>query len=211
MLFNRKNKIFCVGFNKTGTTSLEQTLINHNYELGNQRQGELLLKDWIVRDFSRIIKLAKSAQAFQDIPFSLPYTFVVMDQNFNDSKFILTIRDSPEIWYESLVRFHSKLWGSCGSKVLTMSDLGKVNYLYPGFAELAARNVFNLTGEDPYEKNKLINTYVNHNQSIIDYFRYRPNDLLVLNLKHEDAYKKFCKFLNIDPIANSFPILNKSD
>jgi len=43
----RKNspKIFCVGFNKTGTTTLEATLKEFGYFMGDQVKGELLIKD----------------------------------------------------------------------------------------------------------------------------------------------------------------------
>jgi hypothetical protein len=70
-----QGKIFCIGRNKTGTTSLEQALRGFGYRLGNQRQGELLLDDWAHRDFRRIVDLARSADAFQDIQFSLRSTY----------------------------------------------------------------------------------------------------------------------------------------
>ena len=96
-----QGKIFCVGRNKTGTTSLEQALRGFNYRLGNQRQGELLLDDWARRDFRRIAQLAASADAFQDTPFSLPFTYQTLDAAFPGSKLILTLRSSPQDWYES--------------------------------------------------------------------------------------------------------------
>ncbi|MEW6132914.1 MAG: sulfotransferase [Pseudomonadota bacterium] len=104
-------KIFCIGRNKTGTTSLAAALRELGVRVGNQKPAELLLKDWAVRDFRRLVAYCHTAQAFQDIPFSLPYTFQAMDMHFPESKFILTVRDSADQWYHSLVKFHKKIWG----------------------------------------------------------------------------------------------------
>jgi len=111
MVFGKKigRKLFCVGFNKTGTTSLELALSSLGFHMGNQARGELLFRDWCNRKFERIIQLATTADAFQDIPFSLPYTFQVMDLSFPDAKFILTVRDDPEQWYQSISTFHAKI------------------------------------------------------------------------------------------------------
>ena len=37
------NKIFCIGFNKTGTTSLERVLRFYGYHLPNQQEQEVEL------------------------------------------------------------------------------------------------------------------------------------------------------------------------
>ena len=93
-----KQKIFCIGLNKTGTTSLEKAMIDLGYLIGDQRQAELLFDDWVKRDFSKLIEYCKTAVFFQDSPFSYPYTYVAIDQAFPNSKFILTIRDDAEQW-----------------------------------------------------------------------------------------------------------------
>ncbi len=90
-----KQKIFCIGRNKTGTTSLHAALIEMGIVVGRQRHAELMIGDWSKRDFRRLISFCRTAQAFQDIPFSLPYTFQALDMAFPRSKFILTVRESP--------------------------------------------------------------------------------------------------------------------
>ena len=111
MSFFRKSKIFCIGQVKTGTTSFESSLKELGFRMGNQPSIELLLKDWGKRNFKPIIEYCRSADAFQDEPFSLPFTFQAPDQAYPKSKFILTIRDSAEQRYQSLTNFHSKLFG----------------------------------------------------------------------------------------------------
>lgn len=127
-----KQKIFCVGFNKTGTTSLKKEMEDLGFAVGNQRKAELLFDDWVKRDFRRLKKYCYTAQFFQDAPFSFPYTFIALDQFFPKSKFILTIRDSSEQWYNSLINFHGKKWGN-GNIPPTAEDLKRAVYIYKGF------------------------------------------------------------------------------
>lgn len=202
-------KVFCVGLNKTGTTSLQKEMELQGYVVGNQRQAELLFDDWVKRDFRRIIRYCRTAQFFQDAPFSLPYTFMAVDQAFPVSKFILTLRDNAEIWYNSLVRFHSKLWGN-GNIPPTSEDLRNATYIYKGFPYHSRFCVNNVPEEDPYNKNVLIDYYNTHNKNVIDYFRHRPNELLVINLKIAEDYSRFCKFIGCKQIRDHFPWENRT-
>src|SRR5699024_6920924 len=89
----------------------ETEMKNFGFIIGDQMRGTKLLYDWAERDFTSLKKLCKTAQFFQDAPFSFPFTYIVLDQMFPDSKFILTERDNVEVWYNSITKFHSKLWG----------------------------------------------------------------------------------------------------
>ena len=81
-----EEKVFCIGCNKTGTTSLKQALSDLGYRMGPQRSGELLLKEYLARDFMSIVEFCTTADAFQDIPFSLPYTYLILDHYFKNAK-----------------------------------------------------------------------------------------------------------------------------
>ena len=61
-MFRVKNKkIFCIGANKTGTTSVERALIDHGFKMGNQRNAQDLIESYKNRDFNTIIKFCKTA------------------------------------------------------------------------------------------------------------------------------------------------------
>ena len=60
LLKKNKTKIFCIGLNKTGTTTLESVLKEFGYTLGNQVTAELLLEAWFARDFNQIIAFSKN-------------------------------------------------------------------------------------------------------------------------------------------------------
>ena len=53
-------------------------------------------------------------------------------------------------------------------------------------------------------------TYIDYNKEIIDYFKERPKDLLVLNLSEENAFQKFINFLDIKTSLTNFPWENKT-
>lgn len=203
-----KPKVFCIGRNKTGTTSIAKALKELNFIVAEQRPAELLIHDWARRDFRRIIRFCHTAQAFQDIPFSLPFTFQALDMRFPGSKFILTVRDNPEQWYSSVTRFHAKLFG--GGEIPSCDDLKKAQYRYAGWMYENIRAVYGTPDANPYDKMTLINQYNSHNQSVIEYFRHRPNDLLVLNISQEGAYQRFCEFLDKPRLRQSFPWENKT-
>ncbi len=206
---NKDKKVFCIGRNKTGTTSLELGLKNLGFRLGNQRAGELLIEAWAERNFKPIIELAYTADAFQDIPFSLPYTYQALDQHFPNAKFILSLRDSAEHWYSSMVRFHSKLWAD-GVRVPTTEDLKHANYIRKGYPYQARQLIYDVPLDDPYNKQCLFEHYYRHNENVRDYFRHRPNKLIVVNVSKPGDYNKMCNFLGKEPVGNDFPWLNKS-
>ena len=204
-----KPKIFCVGLNKTGTTSLMKEMLLQDFAVGNQRQAELLFDDWVKRDFKRISRYCRTAEFFQDAPFSYPYTFIAMDQAFPNSKFILTIRDNAEAWYSSLIRFHGKLWGN-GNIPPTADDLKNATYIDKGRPYRTRFMVHDVPENDPYKKDAMLTYYHTHNNMVIDYFRHRPDDLLVINIKNAEDYPRFCRFIGREPERNGFPWENKT-
>lgn len=203
-----KPKIFCIGQNKTGTTSLKQTFEQLGYLVGSQRSGELLLPNYIDGNFKPIIQYCRTAQVFQDIPFSLPKTYEIVDKAFPNSKFILSIRDSPEQWYKSITNFHGKMFG--GGNVPSLNDLKNADYVYKGFMWDANRAIYDSPETDPYQKQILLNSYENYNQNVIKHFE-GTNKLLVINLAAPGSYQRFCDFLSIQSERNNFPWENRTE
>lgn len=202
-------KVFCIGRNKTGTTSLAKEFKELGFIVGNQREAEFLAKDYIRNKFRRIIRYCKRFEAFQDAPFSWKGTFKIIDKAYPNSKFILTVRDSSDQWYDSVVNFHSKLFGK--GNVPTVKDLQNANYIYKGWIWENIKYNYNITElEDPYDKTRLIEDYEKHNKEVMDYFKDRPNDLLVINLSEQGAYKKFIDYLGVKSNKNDFPWENKT-
>jgi hypothetical protein len=209
IIYRNKQKIFCIGRNKTGTTSLAKAMKDLGFKVGKQREAEALLDDWVKRDFSSIISYCMRSEFFQDVPFSLPYTYIALDQAFPGSKFILTIRDNPDQWYSSLINFHGKLWGN-GNIPPKVEDLKKAIDPVTGTVYNKFKKIMNIPDEILYNKKIYIEHYMWHNKMVIDYFWHRKNDLLVLNVSENCAYQKLCAFLNVKSDKVDFPWENKT-
>ena len=208
LLKKQKNKVFCIGRNKTGTTSLEKALRELGFKMGDQSRAEWLLPYYRERNFSPIIDFCRTADAFQDAPFSYPYTFIALYQAFPDAKFILSVRNTDEEWYQSVLRFQSKNIGKNGA-LPTAEDLKNATYRYKGFMWEMFQALYQTPENDPYNKETLIAHYNFHNQMARDFFRDKPN-FLEINVSEEGTYQKLCGFLNVRPVRQEFPWENKS-
>lgn len=198
-------KIFCIGRNKTGTTSLQREFERLGYRVGSQPMASKLLREYVDNNFQPIIEYCKSADVFQDFPFSYPKTFQHLDKAYPDSKFILSVRNSPEEWYESVIRFHKNLLG----KSMNASGMKKYPYIWEGWIWEAHKAIYNVSEDDTHNKDELIRTYNEYNNSVLDYFKGRDN-LLILNLAEDGSYQNFLKFLNIESPFNNFLHENRS-
>jgi hypothetical protein len=207
-------KVFVIGRNKTGTTSLMKALSDLGYKMGNQRQAELLMEDWAKRDFRRLIAYCHKSDAFQDLPFSHHYTFQAMDAAFPKSKFILSIRGSADEWYQSLIRYHSKrLEKRTGERrIPTIEDMKRDPYIYEGYLWRNRQLIgIAMDSSDAYPEENYKAHYLRHNEIVIDYFRHRPEDLLVINLADSVSMLKLCHFLGKPFDGRQMPKLNESN
>lgn len=176
----KKQKVFCIGFSKTGTTSLELAL----EALGYRVKGPVGLEDKNIAKnvYQLTFPLVEQYDAFQDNPW--PIIYKELDEKFPGSKFILTRRDSQS-WIKSAVDHF-------GTKVKPM-------HVWIYGVKTAAGN------EDVY-----IARYERHNREVMEYFANRPGDLLVLDLKEPDPWGKLCAFLGCEVPNIPYPHANKA-
>lgn len=210
MKFFRKKpaKIFVIGRNKTGTTSMAEALAKAGFIVGKQSKAESMAEDWVRRDFSRIIQYCKTADAFQDVPFSLPYTYQAVDQAFPGSRFILTMRDSSDQWFESVKRFHTMLLGH--NRLPTVNDLKEFPHIYKGWLWRQQQVVYGADESTLYDRSRYIAQYEKHNADVQEYFRFRQKDLLVLNLSEPSAQTRLAVFLGLPVNEIDIPHVNRS-
>lgn len=208
MFLRRRKKIFCIGRNKTGTTSLKSALKGLGFRIGDQAAAEKLIEDWARHDFGRIIRYCSSADAFQDIPFSLPHTFAALDQSFPDCKFILTIRNSADEWFDSLLAFHSAVFAD--GHLPRAEHLKRATYRELGWMWRAHQLIYGCEENSAYDKLTYTQHYEKHNSAVLDYFRHREEDLLVLNVSDPDAMRRLCTFLDVRWTGACMPHLNRS-
>jgi hypothetical protein len=166
------------------------------------------MEDWGRRDFRRIINYCKSADAFQDVPFSLDYTYQVLDESFPNAKFILTVRNNSDEWYQSLVKFHTKILKK--NRLPTPEDLKNFSYVYKGWFWRQHQLIYGIDESTLYDPIIYKKHYEMHNESVINYFKDRRSDLLILNLSEADSMEHLCQFLDVAYVGQKMPYLNKT-
>lgn len=205
----KSRKVFCIGRNKTGTTSLTALLMKLGVDVAPQHLGEQLITDYLQGNFDPIIKFSKySGEAFQDIPYSLPETYIHLSRAFPQAKFILTIRDSADEWYSSLVTFHGKLFA--GGRVPTREDLQAAKYIYPGALYDINRVLYQSPEDDIYNEEILKKSYDDYNAGVLLFFKDMTERLLVINLRDAEAVQKIKNFLQIESDITQMPWENKT-
>jgi hypothetical protein len=105
-----------------------------------------------------------------------------LDQWFPGSKFILTIRDSDS-WIRS-VKKHFR-----GRRIAAQQ------WIY---------GVSGVTGNESV----YIKRFQQHNGDVVNYFRDRPGDLLIMDITKGDGWEKLCPFLGKDQPPFDFPLAN---
>lgn len=175
-----KTKVFCIGFHKTGTTSLAVALRKLGYRVTgpNGVHDPDIDKNALFMAYD----LVKKFNAFQDNPW--PVIYKELDAKYPGSKFILTIRDS-EHWINSQIRHF-------------------------GLNETPMRKWIYGVGCPEGNEAVYIQRFEEHNKNVIEYFKDRPQDLLVLDLAKGDGWKKLCSFLGTDIPNTAFPHANKA-
>lgn len=214
------SKIFSIGFNKTGTTTLEGVLQLYGYSMPIQAEQELQLTgQTFAGNYEPLRNFVARYDAFQDLPFAQANVYVVCDALFPNSKFILTERD-PEIWFNSMCNFHKKVFGLDSLENLTEQDVyHRFKYLFDGYVHISKRHFLTMVQNGQpttrwdllYNKDYYISRYLQRNEEIKIYFRDRPKDLLVLDITQTPDTTTICNFLDIPPqFSITMPHLNKT-
>lgn len=176
-------KVFGIGLNKTGTTTLGACGRILGYRTKSWDR-DLLLDVVDKRDLSSAIGVIKENDFFEDWPWPLIYQEI--DKEFPKSKFILTTRADEFKWLQSL-KNHS----------LRTNPFRHVRKLVYG-------HNYPHRHEDEH-----IEFYLRHNESVREYFKHRPNDLLEVCWENNDGWNELCGFLGKSIPETAFPHSNR--
>ena len=177
-----KRKVFCIGFHKTGTTSLEVALT----KLGYRVAGSFGTKDPDIADMVHALAREKAADydAFEDNPW--PILYRDLDEWYPGSRFILT-RRPPTDWIRSQV------------KDFATTEPPMRRWIYGEDAGCPEGN------EETY-----VARYERHNREVLEYFRDRPDDLLVMDIPKDARWEPLCAFLGHPVPDEPFPHANRA-
>jgi hypothetical protein len=168
-------KIFGIGLSKTGTTSLNEALV----QLGLNSKHYPQFRELFAGDFRCLEKY----DAVTDIPVA-PY-YAQLDEAFPGSKFILTVR-SLDDWLASMERW--------------LVPQRRAN-------DFMIQMRLAMYGVTAFHRGRLKYVYERHVREVEDYFRRRPQDLLVLDICAGEGWEKLCAFLEKPVPAGNFPFV----
>lgn len=176
-------KIFGIGLSKTGTTSLASAL----EMLGYRTKDYPGLTTYAPGDLSSVDPdILERHEALTDTP--IPSFYRELDQRFPGAKFILTVRDMDG-------------WLLSCKKQFTAKLAEKQN-------EAHNRLFTDLYGTAVFDEPLFRRGYQRFVEGVKDYFRDRPQDLLILDVAGGEGWEKLCPFLG-KPIPDMpFPKAN---
>jgi len=168
-------KVFCIGFHKTGTSSIGLAL----EALGYRVTGPNFVNDpRIHRELWALARpLIDKYDGFQDNPWPILYRQI--ERAVPDAKFILTYRD-PEDWLRSVRSFF-------GSHSTPMRE---IVYGY---------------GSPEGNVDIYLDRYHTHYAEVCRHFSDQPERLLRINLFEGDGWPKICSFLDKQTPDVKFP------
>ena len=171
-----KQKVFVIGFQKTGTTSLEHALQKMHYRVyGGDK--DLMKFDNTENLKNYISETLKSWDAVQDMPWPLFYRELY--ELYPNAKYILTFRDT-EKWIVSVVKYFASI-------------------RIP-----LHRKIYNVPCAEGYE-NVYRKVYDEHNMMVREFFKDKQN-FIEMEMGRNFDYKTLCDFLNISQIPKEeFP------
>ncbi|MGF1492450.1 MAG: sulfotransferase family protein [Microcoleaceae cyanobacterium] len=181
--------IFGIGLSKTGTSSLSAGLEYLGYPCSHWGYPQSALRYEAGKLQVNLSKLLVEFHAYTDTP--VARIFKLLDSAFPNSKFVLTVREE-NAWFESYSRW--------------IGPEGK-SHLTPGFSEYLHRDLY---GSSSPDRELNIAAFKSFNQSVIEHFRDRPSDLLVMNIVEGEGWEKLCSFLGKPVPDLPFPRENVS-
>lgn len=175
-------KIFGIGLNKTGTKTLGFCLRHFGYRHISCDYDSLKL--FSEGKFESIFEKVEQHDSFEDWPWPLMYK--IFEEKYPDSKFILTTRKNPDIWFRSLCQ-HADRTGPTEHRRIVYGHKMPHNF-----------------------RDKHIEFYNLHNESVKEYFDSKPKKLLKVCWEDGHGWKEVCSFLGKEVPEISFPYLNKA-
>lgn len=185
------NKVFCIGLNKTGTSSL-----NYAFKILELNSVHFVCKQGNIQ-----LIIAENKKANRDLLTGInefdaysdwliedtQHLFKELDEQYPGSKFIYTRRE-VEGWIASRKKHLERT---------------------PNIEKLRAENPDNPwynAHEDRWRQN-----FINHENDVLDYFKDRPQDLLVFDITKGDGWNEVCGLLELAVPDKPFPHKNKAN
>lgn len=184
----RHRKVFGIGMPKTGTKTLGDCF----QELGfKHRSFDMRLAAEAKRgELQNVLAEAEKYETFEDWPWFFLYR--ELDRRFPNSLFVLTLRKDVDAYLTSLKKHHER------------QGIRRKDFVQPPWWD----DVFGFP-PDQWDYAKSALRYERHNQAVLEYFKDRPQDLLVVSWERGDGWDSLCRFLDKPVPRKPFPHMNR--
>jgi hypothetical protein len=185
-------KIFCVGFYKTGTTTLFAALRVLGYRTVNGDKpgsypgaddGETLIRQIDAGDYR--LPTFELFDAFTDNPYF--HIWRQIYELYPDAKYVLSVRDENR-WIESCVRFYRN------RRVRPMRVWMLGSHANPALDEVS--------------RQAWVDAYSAHNAAVRAHFASRGHQFLELDPTREAGWERLCTFLGVPVPTEPWPHAN---
>ena len=199
----RQSKIFCISFQRTGTTSVGQFFINHGFPVATWEvsRKNLWTRSWFDSDYEKIFDSPdfKNNVVFEDGPWACMDFYKLLYHRFPGSKFILFTRD-PDKWFDSMISHsdgrtigntyrHSRIY----NRETEFDEKIGENYSY---AEDTLDNLLEIN-ESHREHYKKI--YLTRNNDVLNFFgRHDKSRFVHCELEDKNKWKKLGGFFHLE-------------
>ena len=188
----KRMKIFGIGLSRTGTKSLTLALNIMGIHVIHYPNDEKTLKELRTGNYN--LSILNDWEGITDITVA-PY-YAQLDKMYPDSKFILTVRDK-ESWLKSM----QKKWD--GKPVFEEDTDRHPEMQIKRFLRASVYGTYS------YNEERLSYVYDLHYKNVTEYFKDRPNDLLIINICGGESWEKLCPFLGFNVRDEAFPVMNQ--
>jgi hypothetical protein len=202
----KEHKVFGIGFSKTGTTSLEQALLNLGLNVCrgvyNLKHSDYNAALYVSGLFNEIHRMTTYWDAFADGPWGGTDLYEKLVVWYPKAYFIHTVRDQNE-WYESLSHMICKIAN-------IQNDLDDIwdKYHSKGMfgSALFFQHIFQ--GAKITDKSLVLEYYNALNKKIEKFFSSKKYNYLKINITAGEGWEKVGPFLNVSTTETSFPMEN---
>lgn len=179
----KRAKVFGIGLNKTGTTTLGLCLQHLGYRHSSFDLG--LLEQVRQGRLDGLLAVVDGHDSFEDWPY--PLAFEQLDAYYPGSRFILTRRRTPQSWLRSLELHALRTDPTVGQRARTLA----YGWPYPQL--------------DPAGH---LSLYESHLERVRRHFQHRPGDLLDVCWEEQASWAPLCRFLGLEEPQAPFPHAN---
>lgn len=183
-------KIFGIGLNRTGTTSLTFALNKLGMKLVRCPDEQTIFKELMVGNYKlSILNEFDGITAVVAAPF-----FAQWDLMYPESKFILTLRDK-ESWLNSIETHWQR-------KPVRQESGHNPKMLLRSLQRVA------IFGTYQFNRERLSYIYDLHYKMVREYFKDRPESLLEIDICGGEGWEKLCPFFDLPVLDQAFPSKN---